>query len=138
MKRQPWLTVVSLLLVAVGCSNPVDTESEQAVLLQLDREKPDLVMRVRFKSDLTLDQVKEIAEKRAPEFEALAGLRQKYYLQDVVSGEFAGLYIWDSADALAEYRESELRATIGKAYQTKGEPHIEVYKIFKVLRGENR
>lgn len=72
MKRQPWLTVVSLLLVAVGCSNPVDTESEQAVLLQLDREKPDMVMRVRFKSDLTLDQVKEIAEKRAPEFEALA------------------------------------------------------------------
>jgi len=99
--------------------------------------KPGMVMRVRFKSDLTLDQVKEIAERRAPEFEALAGLRQKYYLQDVVSGEYAGVYIWESAEALAEYRESELRATIGTAYQTKGETHIEVYRIIKVLRGEN-
>jgi heme-degrading monooxygenase HmoA len=99
--------------------------------------KPELVLRVRFKSDLTLDQVKEVIEKRAPEFEALAGLRQKYYLQDVVSGEYAGLYVWDSAEALAEYRESELRATIGKAYQAQGEPHIEVYKIVKVLREEN-
>jgi heme-degrading monooxygenase HmoA len=94
-------------------------------------------MRVRFKSDLTLDQVKEIVEKRAPEFEALSGLRQKYYLQDAVSGEYAGLYVWDSAEALAEFRESELRATIGKAYQAQGEPDIEVYRIFKVLREDH-
>lgn len=96
-----------------------------------------MVMRVRFKSELALDQVKEIIEKRAPEFKALAGLRQKYYLQDVVSGEYAGLYVWDSAEALAEFRESELRATIAKAYQTRGEPDIEVYKVVKVLREEN-
>jgi hypothetical protein len=99
--------------------------------------RPEMVMRVRFKSDLTLDQVTEIIEKRAPEFEALAGLKQKYYLQDVVSGEYAGLYVWETAEALAEFRESELRATIAKAYQAQGEPHIEVYKILKVLREEN-
>lgn len=94
----------------------------------------EVVMRVRFKSDLTLEQVTEIVAKRAPEFEALAGLQQKYYLQDVVSGEYAGLYIWKSLEALQEFRESELRATIGKAYQVHGEPDIEVYKVFKVLR----
>jgi len=94
----------------------------------------EVVMRVRFKSDLTLEQVTEIVEKRAPEFEALAGLQQKYYLQDVVSGEYAGLYVWGSLEALEEFRESELRATIAKAYQAHGDPDIEVYKVFKVLR----
>jgi heme-degrading monooxygenase HmoA len=94
-------------------------------------------MRVRFKSDLTFDQVNEIVEKRAPEFEALTGLQQKYYLQDVVSGEYAGLYVWESPEALDEFRKSELRATIAKAYQAQGEPDIEVYKVFKVLRGDN-
>jgi heme-degrading monooxygenase HmoA len=94
-------------------------------------------MRVRFKSDLTFDEVNEIVEERAPEFEALAGLQQKYYLQDVVSGEYAGLYVWESAEALDEFRQSKLRATIARAYQTQGEPDIEVYKVFKVLRDDN-
>ena len=96
-----------------------------------------VVMRVRFKSDLTLEQVTDIVEKRAPEFEALAGLQQKYYLQDMASGEYAGLYVWESLEALEEFRESELRATIAKAYQAHGEPNIEVYKVFKVLRDPN-
>ena len=99
--------------------------------------QPEVVMRVRFKSDLTFDQVKESVEARAPEFEALTGLKQKYYLQDVVSGEYAGLYVWESPEALDEFRESELRATIAKAYQAQGEPDIEVYRVFKVLRDEN-
>ena len=96
-----------------------------------------VVMRVRFKSDLTLEQVTDIVEKRAPEFEALAGLQQKYYLQDIASGEYASLYVWESLEALEEFRESELRATIAKAYQAHGEPNIEVYKVFKVLRDPN-
>ncbi|MGD8698901.1 MAG: YdhR family protein [Gemmatimonadales bacterium] len=99
--------------------------------------QPEVVMRVRFKSDLTFDQVNEIVETRAPEFEALTGLQQKYYLQDLVSGEYAGLYVWASREALDEYRQSELRATIAKAYQAQGEPDIEVYKVFKVLRDDN-
>jgi len=99
--------------------------------------QPEVVMRVRFKSDLTFDQVKEIVEERAPEFEALTGLQQKYYLQDVVSGEYAGLYVWESHKALDEFRRSELRASIAEAYQARGEPDIEVYRVFKVLRDED-
>ena len=98
----------------------------------------EVVMRVRFKSDLTLEQVTAIVEERAPEFQALTGLKQKYYLQDVVSGEYAGIYVWESLEALEEFRESELRATIGKAYQAQAEPNIEVYRVFKVLRSGTR
>ena len=94
----------------------------------------EVVMRVRFKSDLNLEQITEIVEDRAPEFVALGGLKQKYYLQDVESGEYAGLYVWDSMEALEKFRDSELRATIAKAYQAIEEPQVEVYRVFKVLR----
>ena len=97
----------------------------------------EVVMRVRFKSDLTLGQIKQIVETRAPEFEALYGLKQKYYLQDISTGEYAGLYVWKTTQAFEEFRESELRASIAKAYQTQGQPNIEVYKVLKVLRDEN-
>jgi heme-degrading monooxygenase HmoA len=100
-------------------------------------QPPAMILRVRFKSGLPFDEVKKIVEERAPEFEALTGLQQKYYLQDPESGEVAGLYIWESAEALGEFRESELRASIAKAYRVQGEPHIEVYKVFKVLRDDS-
>lgn len=96
-----------------------------------------MAVRVRFKTTLSFERVMKVVEERAPEFEVLVGLQQKYYLQDVESGEYAGLYIWESAKAFAEYRESELRASIAKAYQTQGEPSIEVYKVIKVLRDDS-
>jgi len=97
---------------------------------------PTHTLLVRFKSRLTLDEVMNVVEERAPEFQALQGLQQKYYLQDAVSGEYGGLYLWESQDALTAYRESELRASIAKAYQVEGEPRVEVYRIVKTLRDE--
>ena len=98
---------------------------------------PTLVLLVRFKTSLSLEEVTKVVEERAPEFRALAGLQQKYYLQDVTSGEYAGLYLWESPDTLAAYRDSELRASIAEAYQVQGEPRVEVYKVFKSLRGDS-
>jgi len=95
---------------------------------------PTHVLLVRFRSRLPLPEVMRIVEERAPEFAALPGLRQKYYLEDAASGEIAGLYLWDSPEALAEYRQSELRATIAEAYQADGEPRVEVYRVVKALR----
>jgi len=93
-----------------------------------------MVLLVKFRSSLPLDEVKKIVDERAPEFRALAGLRQKYYLRDAATGEYAGLYLWDSAADLAAYRDSELRASIAAAYQTVGEPRIEVFEVVKALR----
>ena len=97
---------------------------------------PTVVLHVRFKSSLSLDEVMKVVKERAPEFRALAGLQQKYYLHDTASGEYAGLYLWESPQALAAYRDSELRATIAKAYKTQGEPRVEVYKVLMPLREE--
>jgi heme-degrading monooxygenase HmoA len=95
---------------------------------------PAVTLLVRFKSPLSFDEVMNVVEERAPEFRALAGLQQKYYLQDADSGEYAGFYLWESPDALAAYRESELRATIAQAYQVEGAPRVEVYRVIKTLR----
>lgn len=97
---------------------------------------PTLILQVRFKSSLSLEEVTRVVEERAPDFRALAGLQQKYYIQDTSSGEYGGLYFWDSPESLAVYRESELRATIAEAYEVIGEPRVEVYRVLKSLREE--
>ncbi len=94
----------------------------------------EMVLLVKFRSALPLGEIVEIAESRADEFRALSGLKQKYYLHDAATGEVCGLYIWETPGALAEYRESELRASIAKAYQTTGEPRIELFNVVMQLR----
>jgi len=96
--------------------------------------EPTLALFVRFKSGLPPEEVLQVVEKRAPEFRALAELQQKYYLQDAATGEYAGFYLWESAQAFDAYRESELRSTIAKAYKVEGETRVEVYRVFKTLR----
>jgi hypothetical protein len=96
--------------------------------------EPTHAVLVRFKSSLTLDEVMKVVEERAPEFRALEGLQQKYYVQDAVTGEYGGFYLWESPGALADYRDSDLRASIAQAYQVEGEPRVEVYRVIKTLR----
>lgn len=95
---------------------------------------PALILLVRFKSPLSLEEITTVLESRIDQFRALAGLQQKYYLQDAKTGEYAGLYLWQSPEDFAAYRDSELRATIAAAYQVEGEPRIEAYQVMKVLR----
>ncbi len=97
---------------------------------------PSLILLVRFRSPLSLAEVSKVVEERADEFRAFVGLQQKYYLQDAASGEYAGLYLWESQDAFAVYRDSELRASIADAYQVDGEPRVEVYRVMKTLRDD--
>lgn len=76
----------------------------------------------------------KIAHERAPQFKAIPGLIQKYYIKMGTPGEFGGVYIWDSEDSLKEFRQSELAATIAKAYQGIEPPSIEVVGVLFQLR----
>jgi heme-degrading monooxygenase HmoA len=96
--------------------------------------EPALVVLVRFKSSLPRDEMTRVMEKRAPGFRALKGLQQKYYMEDPVSGEVAGLYLWESAEDATAYRESDLRASIAEAYQAVSEPRVDVFRVMKTLR----
>lgn len=98
--------------------------------------QPTIAVLVRFRSRLSIDEVLSTMRERAPAFRALEGLRQKYYLQDPTTGEYVGLYLWDSSEAFDAYRDSELRASIADAYQVEGEPRIEVFRMIEALRAE--
>ena len=95
---------------------------------------PKLILLVKFKSALPFEEVMKVVHDRADDFRALGGLQQKYYLEETGTGEYGGLYLWDSAEALDEYRQSELRASIAAAYQAEGEPRVEVFKVLMPLR----
>jgi heme-degrading monooxygenase HmoA len=93
-----------------------------------------LILLVKFKSSLSLEEVSAVMDSRMDEFRTLKGLQQKYYLHEAATNEYAGLYLWKSSEDFLAYRESELRATIASAYQTEGVPRIEVFNILKSLR----
>jgi hypothetical protein len=52
-----------------------------------------------------------------PRFREVAGLVQKIYGRDEATGEVCGIYFFESKQALAAFRETELAATIPAAYE---------------------
>lgn len=83
--------------------------------------EPVPALPVHFRSRLDFDEITRIVDEQAPDFRALDGLQQKYYLQATAAGEIAGLCPWDSAEAL-------------DSYQAEGEPRVEVYRVLDLLR----
>ncbi len=91
---------------------------------------------VKFKSGLSDEQVRRVMEERAPQYRAIAGLVQKYYVRDPQTGEFGGIYLWDSEESRRAFRESELARTISSAYQSVGPAHVETLEVLFPLRGK--
>ena len=89
---------------------------------------------VNLKSPLAEDELLAIAHERAPEFRAVPGLLQKYYLNRPGDGEYAGVYVWDSMESLASFRESALAKSIPAAYRVSEPPAVEVGEIMFPLR----
>ncbi len=101
----------------------------------MSEQKQGTVMQiVRLKTKLSEEEMLKIAREREPQFNAIPGLVQKYYIKLDTPGEFGGVYIWDSRESLEEFRQSELAATTAKAYQGVEPPSIEVAGILFQLR----
>ncbi len=96
--------------------------------------QPTHAVLVRLKSALDREEIVRIMKERAPEFRALEGLEQKYYLDAGDDGVYGGFYLWRSLDDVVQYRESDLAASIAAAYQGVGEPTIEVFQVIMPLR----
>jgi heme-degrading monooxygenase HmoA len=95
-----------------------------------------IVQVVKFKTGLSDEEVAQTIAERAPQYEALPGLRQKLYIKEQATREYGGIYLWEDEDSMREFRESELAATIPEAYRVEGEPRIEVFEVVSVLRHE--
>lgn len=89
---------------------------------------------IKFRSTLSLEEVQKMAQKRKEEFLSVPGLVQKYYFKSEEPGHYGGVYIWDSKESVAAYRNSELAASIPQAYKLMGPPEIDVLEVAFTLR----
>jgi hypothetical protein len=92
---------------------------------------------VRFKSRLSDERVLETYRARAPRYQALPGLIQKYYLKFSETGEHGAVYLWASEKALGEFRGFELAHSIPDAYQVVGVPEVQIASLVMKLRSES-
>ena len=93
-----------------------------------------IVSIVRFRSALSAEDVQAKFEERAANYEQIPGLVEKIYLGFGETGEFGAVYVWESEDALARFRESELARSIPDVYRVEGEAHIELADVSLVVR----
>ncbi len=131
---------VVVMLAMIGCTSKTNTNSstelaDKKVMQESSnlKSKASVMLIVKATTELSDEEFLRIAKEREPQFNAIPGLVQKYYIK-IRPGEYGGVYIWDSKESLKKFKESELAATIGKAYKTIDEPSVEVANIMFQLR----
>ncbi|WP_420319855.1 hypothetical protein [Flagellimonas sp.] len=93
-----------------------------------------IIQVIKLKSNLSEEELLKRAKEREPQFKAIAGLLQKYYVKLGQPGQYGGVYIWDSPESLQAYRESDLAKSIPGAYEITEAPNIEIMDILFQLR----
>lgn len=93
------------------------------------------ILFVRVKSDLDPEELERRIIERRPRFHDVSGLVQKIYGRDKSTGDVCGIYFFENANALAEFRETELAKTIPSAYKAT-EIRREVYEVLYPLHPE--
>ena len=93
-----------------------------------------IIQIIKLKSNLPEEELLKRAREREPQFKAIPGLLQKYYVKMGEPGQFGGIYVWDSPESLKTYRESDLAASIPEAYEIIEAPNIEVLDVLFQLR----
>ena len=78
---------------------------------------------ITFRSEGGLDRsaVMGIAEKAAPAFEGMPGLRSKVFTFDPESGEATNVYVWESEDAARAFFTPELAERVTGLYGARPE-----------------
>ena len=89
---------------------------------------------VKFESGLPENEVLAVAEERLPQFKALPGLLQKYYVKLGPPNQYGGIYVWDSPESLNAFRQCELPRSIPAAYEVAAAPTVDVHDVFLCLR----
>ena len=93
------------------------------------------ILYVRVKSDVDLEELDRRMNERRPRFLEVPGLIQKIYGRDEATGDTCGIYFFESKEALAAFRESELAKTIPAAYEA-ADVRREVYEVLFPLKPE--
>lgn len=131
MKLQSTGLIAMALILMFGCTGKTENAHESKEDKAL---KETVIQIVRARTELTEEEFLRIAREREPQFKAIPGLIQKYYIKTKTPGEYGGVYIWDSMESLNKFKESDLAATIGEAYRTIEPPSVEIADILFELR----
>lgn len=92
-----------------------------------------IVQIVRFRSELSDDEVRTRYASRVDRYRQVPGLIEKYYVA-YPTGEHGAVYVWESEEALKRFRDSHLGTTIAGTYEVRGEPTSEVAPVVLTLR----
>jgi heme-degrading monooxygenase HmoA len=133
MKHARVLLIPALLLHA-GClpSQDLDAHSWEETMAA---SQPRIMLIVGgLKSNLSNEELERRYRERMPQFRDVPGLVQKYYSYDQATQEWAGIYLWESEEALAAFLESDLRRSIPEAYELTEPPVIQRFPVIDVLR----
>lgn len=129
--------VLAALLLSACAALPGDQSPQQVAARDLP---PGAVVHyVRLKSTLPEDDVIAIMRRRAERFREVPGLLQKIYGRDAQTGEYCGIYIFESHAALESFRQSELALTIRNAYQVESariERYDALFTLFPGVRAQ--
>jgi hypothetical protein len=87
-----------------------------------------------FKSGLPLEEVLKVSEGRESQYREVEGLIQKYYVQSQEMGRIGGVFVFDTAENLDAFKDSELAKSTSEAYRFTEPPHTRVLDIVKTLR----
>jgi Putative mono-oxygenase ydhR len=90
------------------------------------------ILFVRIKSGLDVKEFDRRLLERRPRFREVPGLVQKVYGRDDATGDVCGIYFFESLEALAAFRETELARTIPDAYEA-ADVRREVYDVLYPL-----
>lgn len=90
------------------------------------------ILFVRINSDLDPQEFERRLAERRPRFRRVPGLVQKIYGRDGATGDVCGIYFFESDEALAAFRETELARTIPSAYEAV-DVRREVYEVLYPL-----
>ena len=93
-----------------------------------------VVQFVRFESNLPKEEVLAAANERRPLFEAMPGLVQKYYLELNEPNSYGGIYIWESKEAMAAFRDTDIFKGIPAAYGIASPPQVDIIPVLFPLR----
>ena len=92
-----------------------------------------VILYVRVKSDLDVKELDRRIDERKPSFLKIPGLIQKIYGRDEATGDTCGIYFFESKEALAGFRETELAKSIPSAYEAT-DTRREVYEVLFPLK----
>ena len=79
-----------------------------------------IVQVVKYKTGLSDEEAAKTIAQRAPQYEALSGLRQKLYIREPETGEYGGIYVWEDEDSMREFRESDLAGDDPRGLPSRG------------------